>query len=119
VSLTKDQQDQVIKKIASTIKKSCPSCDLLGKRQLVPEVYLVNAMITNPPPPTPRPHPGMTLAEAARLSASPPPALIQYPNVMPCVSTICSNCGYVEFYNVHRLGLAEALTIPPPGVPIG
>jgi predicted nucleic-acid-binding Zn-ribbon protein len=38
---------------------------------------------------------------------------------MPCIAVLCTNCGYMEFYNVHVLGIAGALGVPNPGVPIG
>jgi len=40
------------------------------------------------------------------------------PLVLPCVVTVCQNCGFVEHYNIHVLGLAEALDMPPAGSPL-
>jgi len=36
-------------------------------------------------------------------------------SVMPCVILSCSNCGLIQFHNVHKIGVAEVLGIPPPG----
>jgi hypothetical protein len=35
--------------------------------------------------------------------------------VGPTVVLTCSNCANTQFYNVHVLGLAKELNIPPPG----
>jgi hypothetical protein len=53
--------------------------------------------------------------ELARASNTP----VSEPVALPCIATVCMNCGFTEFYNVHVLGLAEVLGIPKAGSPIG
>jgi hypothetical protein len=36
----------------------------------------------------------------------------------PSVVLICANCANIQFHNVHTLGLAKELGVPPPGEPI-
>lgn len=38
--------------------------------------------------------------------------------VIPCVAISCSNCGLVNVFSIHALGIAEVLGIPGPGVAI-
>lgn len=37
----------------------------------------------------------------------------------PCIMVTCKVCGNTLFFNVHVLGIAKELGVPPPGVPIG
>jgi hypothetical protein len=37
---------------------------------------------------------------------------------LPCVIVVCRNCGATYFFNVHALGIAGLVGVPPPGEPI-
>ena len=49
----------------------------------------------------------------------PPFEWLDPPALMPCIAVNCKNCGFVSLFNVHTLGIAEAVGVPPPGKPIG
>lgn len=35
--------------------------------------------------------------------------------IMPSLVCVCKNCGNTQLYNIHVLGLAEELGVPPAG----
>jgi hypothetical protein len=81
----------------------------------MPEVYLFSGWI-------PRPVVAHTQlsdllgssSDRGFVPGAPPPDSL----TIPCVCFVCRNCGDVGFFNVHVLGLADALGIPRAGKPI-
>ena len=113
MSFSQDQEQAVIKALGEKLAKNCPACDK-AQRQLMPDL-IIFTLQSSPPRGTVRVGPGgrtttITMPHPGTVSMSPS---------LPCIVVICGNCGFTEFYNVHRLGVAAALNVPDPGVPIG
>jgi len=118
------QQAAVIKVLGEKITQPCPACNLF-RRQLMPEMYVFPAFAPVKNPLDAYSDYAGTLRSLAEFPTKkmPPPGYARpsehAPPAMPCVSVICTNCGFTEFYNIHILGVADALKIPKPGVPLG
>lgn len=39
-------------------------------------------------------------------------------NASPSILLICNDCGHTEIHNIHALGIASILGVPPPGAPL-
>lgn len=46
---------------------------------------------------------------------SSPRTTIAADSVIPTVVVTCTNCGHLQYHNVHIIGVAEVLGIPPVG----
>lgn len=93
---SEQQIEEVRKVLLPKIIKPCPSCGQINKRNVVPELWLVAGF------------------DLKKKHGQPPIADF----FMPCVIILCSNCGYIEQYNVHVLGLAQVLDVPPANEPM-
>src|SRR5579871_596830 len=121
------QLERVKSALSSKLSTACPGCNLPGRRQVMPDLFLFVSHTPYPPPPpnpykVPSPPPGSPASILGRLRRIPPglanptmPPPGATPSTMPCVVTVCTNCGFTEFYNVHVLGVASDLGVPPPG----
>jgi hypothetical protein len=104
-----EQQFKVIETLGQKLRTNCPGCDQ-RRRQLMPDLVLFQIHQ--------QPATLQGLAWGNR-STMPPPGSYFVSPTLPCVVVICENCGFTEFYNVHRLGIAGVLNVPDPGVPLG
>ena len=103
-----EEQMKVVTDILNAkITPACPGCGQENRRQVMPEVFVIPGRTPQPLTATPglTPTPGTLTPVMATV-------------IMPCVVTVCTNCGYVEFYNVHTLGLAGVLGVAAPGQPL-
>jgi len=109
MSFTKEQLEQVLRIFNSKITKPCPACGQAGKRRLVKDLFLLQSFQwpVAVVPPIPNYIPPNQIGSQA-------PGTF----ILPCIITTCGNCGYTELYNIHILGLAEILGVPPPGTPM-
>jgi hypothetical protein len=110
MAFTPQQVGQILRVLGLKVTQPCPSCAQIQKRQIVSELFLLTAIRT------PATAPVTALSTLAAMGA--PTNIPAAPQSLPCISTICTNCGFTELYNVHVLGLAAALGVPPPGAPI-
>ena len=101
-----NQESAVIKALGEKITQPCPAC-AKSMRQLIPDLYLFQLH-------TSIQKPVYRALEGARRSATmPPPGTITSGlTALPSVVVVCGNCGFTEFYNVHRLGVAVELGLP-------
>lgn len=107
-----NQEAVIIKALGDKITQPCPACDRI-MRQLIPDLYLFQ-LHTTIQKPIFRTTPG-----GQKSVIMPPPGTITSGiNALPSVVVVCGNCGFTEFYNVHRLGVAGVLGLPDPGVPL-
>jgi len=111
MSFSQSQEQAVIKALTDKLAKNCPACDK-AQRQLMPDLMLFQLQ-----PSAPKGTYRMLPGGISQLTM-PPPGTVPVA-ALPSVVVICGNCGFTEFYNVHRLGVSAALDIPDPGVPIG
>jgi hypothetical protein len=111
MSFSQQQEQTVIKALGEKLANNCPACDK-AQRELMPDLMLF--LLQSTPP-------RGTIHTGARTTTitMPPPGTVSMSPSLPCVVVICGNCGFTEFYNVHRLGVAAALGVPEPGVAIG
>jgi len=89
MALTQYQVQKIYEALSSKVKP-CPSCGERESFVILEKVFLMNL------------HDAAASSDEAR-------------SVMPCVILSCSNCGLIQFHNVHKIGVAEVLGIPPPG----
>ena len=122
------QKQKIVSALGAKIKNPCPTCGL-HQRQFFPELMVFSLAVSPPPrrsvlsvpiPPLGVPHPNRTTLTVGDLMASigsnaPAPGAV----ALPCILVTCMNCGFTEFYNVHVLGIAEGLGVPPGGGPLG
>lgn len=122
MSFTQTQMNEVSRVLGAKIVRPCPSCGLNGTRKVVNGLVLTPTFAA--------PSPGylaamLALGGKAKHTSPTEQLLSGYKPVpqlsrtetgmLPCVSTVCDNCGHTEMYSVHTLGLASILNVPPPG----
>lgn len=116
MSFTPQQQQQVIAVLDAKVRGPCPYCGVRN-RQLQPDLVLFQAQelvaISIPVP--------HYQSIPTFFGYAPPNSSIQLMprGVYPCIAVICLNCGRMEFYNVHVLGVGQILGVPAAGEPIG
>jgi hypothetical protein len=88
---TEEQIKEVGKALSARMPNSCTSCAKENTRTIAPEVFVAS---------------GYDLKKKHFYPLIPDAFLA-------CVVTVCSNCGNVEFYSVHALGLGSVLGVPP------
>lgn len=125
MSLTNEQTAKVIEVLGPKIVQPCPSCAQLGTRVLQPEIFVFSSYVPKPANPYLMPPVSRYATDAlggldvlGKIQLPMAPLIPAIPLVLPCVVTVCKNCGLVEYYNIHALSLAEALGIPPVGSPL-
>src|ERR1700693_3364021 len=100
---TSEQMAAITAALGPKIIQPCPSCGQTQKRQVIGELFLFTSYLkptpTIPPPPS---LVGAPMPIGVPIFVPPPPPT---PWTLPCVTTICNNCGFTEFYNVHKLGV--------------
>lgn len=109
---TPDQFQAIYMVLSARVIQVCPSCGQAHKREIQQELFLIPGQ-TRPsldPARTYSPPGQQTVAGVSR------PLTANY--VVPCVMATCTNCGLTELYNVHTLGIAAILGVPPAGTPI-
>ena len=87
--LTPEQVQKIRERLAPYMQQ-CPICKKEGTLQVLPGLVFFRFFQK----------PGMSFG------------------VGPAVVLSCSNCGNIQFHNVHLIGLAKELEIPPPSEPI-
>src|SRR5260370_274578 len=106
-----DQTRAILAALHGRVVQPCPSCGQKA-RSLIPEVvfFTAGATFTPPPPSTTFTYPSNknspTPAFAATFPPTGPPTLYPTATVIPCICLVCSNCGNMDFLNIHVLGLA-------------
>lgn len=90
------QQQKIISALDSKVTLACASCGQ-SRRQLIPDLLPIHLQGDS-----------IKGLEAFRLG----------PITLPSIAVVCGNCGRTEIYNVHALGVAADLGIPPPGSPV-
>jgi hypothetical protein len=85
---TKTQTLQVIAALTRKTKGICPMC---GGGDLVVISQLANIQV----------HSGLNFGFSG------------VEGVLPSVVTVCKNCGNVQFFNAHVLGVSKELNLPP------
>lgn len=98
------QYEIIVKALQSRVRPFCSSC---GKQSWVIQTEgLVSVQIqTYQPPPAVPKVPFMRYWNPIGPSG----------RVMPCIATVCTNCGVVQLYNIFTLGIADALGISAGG----
>jgi hypothetical protein len=91
--LRKYKMQAIIKRLEEKTKDVCPRCQkttmvVMPGITLIPLAYPTHLYFTNP-------H-----------------------GLIPCITVMCAECGRLDFFNVHILGLAQELGVPTPGFPI-
>jgi|SRR5579862_5249923 len=123
------EQDQAIgKALGEKVKSPCPSCGQF-RRSYLPDLVLF-PLYAGPPPAVLRLF--NTIAERKKatnvgemmqnLGQRSQPHSVPYKptaTAVPSIVVVCGNCGFMEFYNVHALGVANALGIFSSVVPHG
>jgi len=104
MAFTSEQQQKITDKLGVKIAQPCPGCGQ-NMRRLIPELV----SLTTSPTPVQIP---LNALYWGRGKMPPPPF---QPSFLPCIVVLCMNCGFTELYNVHILGVADVLGIPPPG----
>ena len=132
---TTDQQERITAALRDKLKGPCPSCGQF-MRQFFPELMVFFIAVTPPrhsapnffakvgadtikKPTSLRDLFSNTYPDNTKKQSLDPPAPGTPTAAVPCIITTCMNCGFTEFYNVHVLGIADALGIPPGGGPFG
>lgn len=97
---TSEQFQAVYTALSAKVVRPCPSCNEAQKREIQQELFLVSGSTRPPlkqktatgllPPPPPRMRSG--------------PGLVQAQWLVPCVMTVCTNCGLTELYNSSHIG---------------
>jgi hypothetical protein len=128
MAFTKVQEDAITSALALKIKGPCPICQI-HKRQLMPDVMLLSFQPERPigqwsglwggPTPSNKTNPNFPFPQTPMMPPPGTPTGGTTQFTVPCVLVVCMNCGHTEFYNAHVLGVAKALNIPDPGVPLG
>jgi predicted nucleic-acid-binding Zn-ribbon protein len=90
MALTLEQSQKVIDALNGKSRGKCPIC---GQTNLIVMSEMVMLPMHSKLP-----------ADAAESPES----------TMPCVLSACKNCGNVQMFNVHILGIASDLDIPAP-----
>jgi hypothetical protein len=90
---SQEQVEKIRAAIAAKSRNICPSCGAENSRQVPPGIHLF----------------GLNGEAVWKASAE---------FIVPAVITVCSVCALMEFFNIHRLGLAETLGVPVPPTPI-
>ena len=115
-----DQLAIIATALGGKVKMPCPSCSQPNKRQLMPDMLLLSFR-PDPNPIAQWGTPSWVGPASGRMNVPMMPGIptgpVQF--ALPCVVTVCMNCGYTEMYNVHVLGIGKELGVPDPGVPLG
>ena len=91
---TPEQMSAIIKRLTEMASDVCPKCRknrmlVLPGITLLPITSTHNLVFANPS------------------------------GIIPCIAVMCADCGSMQFFNVHVLGLARELGVPAPETPIG
>lgn len=114
MALTQPQQELIASALRTKISKPCPSCGEPNKRQLMPHLAIVK-MYDGGTDLTPTKNAFLNFARSQAPRVLPTSPVSAFPAGISC----CTNCGFVELYNLHVLGIASELGLPDAGVPIG
>jgi len=109
---TPEQFQAIYQALSAKVIQACPSCGQAHKREIQQELFLIPGQ-TRPPL-----DPSRTYSVPSQQIAVGTSTIFTASYVVPCVMSTCTNCGMTELYNVHTLGIAAIVGVPPAGTPL-